>query len=114
MIFAFKRRSGSEADVNEFGNERVTWDKSETTTKTTTGPDGKPVVTTVERKETKKIEPADLAVISVFLLCLTFFILSLAIKPWREDVGKALPALLGVFTLAVGGVGAYKIYNNKK
>ena len=77
----------------------------ETTTTQTTGKDGSTTTTTTRKWN---VGTADVALACVTLLCLVLFLLSLVVKDLREAVGGALPVLLGVFTLAVGGTAAYR------
>jgi hypothetical protein len=68
---------------------------------------------TLQRKKSVlKFETADRALAMVFVLCLILFVMSLFVDSMREGLDGALPALLGVFTAAVGGIEAFKIFRN--
>jgi hypothetical protein len=78
----------------------------ETEKTTTTSKDG---ATTTTEKTKWTIGTADLALVIVFLLSLVLFVMSLFVNSMRDGLNGALPVLLGVFTVAVGGTEAFKI-----
>lgn len=70
------------------------------------GPDG-----STRTKAT--FDTADVALIVIGVLLLVFFIASIAIDDLRHELGPAVSALIGVMSLAVGGLGAYRIHSGK-
>jgi hypothetical protein len=72
-----------------------------------TRPDG----TTIKKTtRSRRIDTADIALLCVFVLCAAIFVMSIFIHPMREQVSGALMPLLGVFTLAVGGITAFRVF----
>jgi hypothetical protein len=81
----------------------------ETTTTTTT--EGQKTTVTVTKKW--NVGTADVGVIGVVLLLGLLFLLSLFIEGLRDALGGQFDALVGVLTLAVGGIGAFKLIKGR-
>jgi hypothetical protein len=73
-------------------------------------PDGT-IVSKTTRKTT--VQTADIALSLVFVLCLVLFVMAIFIDSMREGLNGALPYLLGLFALAIGGVEAYRVATGK-
>ena len=62
---------------------------------------------------TFSIDTADIALVLVTILLLVFFVMALAVEDLRDELSGVVTALIGVMTLAVGGLAAFKVFRGQ-